>query len=61
MTGFINLLLESPLLLFLILAAIFSFIQSRNSSKQEESRERPRPQQQEQGEHSVLPGKAVLT
>ncbi|GEM_PF-6587998 len=56
MTGFINLLLESPLLLFLILAAIFSFIQSRNSSKQEETRERPRPQQQEQGRTQRPPG-----
>lgn len=48
MTGFINLLLESPLLLFLILAAIFSFIQSRASSGKEEQ-QRPRPQQQEDG------------
>ncbi|WP_147802945.1 hypothetical protein [Alkalicoccus halolimnae] len=53
MTGFINLLFESPLLLFLIIAAIFSFIRSR-SSQGEEQQERPgRPQQAGEGQQEA--------
>lgn len=55
MLGLISLLLDSPLLLFFILAAVFSFIQSRSKSRNEEGTEASRaPQQQtyEQGEEA---------
>lgn len=48
MLSFINLLFESPLLLFFILAAIFSFIQSRSGQKQEENPPRRSPEQRQE-------------
>ncbi|WP_377910750.1 hypothetical protein [Bacillus daqingensis] len=54
MLSFINLLFESPLLLFFILAAIFSFIQSRSGQKQEEnSQPRVPEQRQEQSDREA--------
>ncbi|MCE7794207.1 hypothetical protein K8O68_17640 [Salipaludibacillus sp. CUR1] len=46
MEGLFNLLLESPLLLFFIIAAILSFIQGRGRSEEEEKKGPRRPQQQ---------------
>lgn len=51
MENLISLLLDSPLLLFFILAAIFSFIQSRSGSKEQDAeRQTSQPQSYEQGE-----------
>ncbi|SDN43531.1 hypothetical protein [Alkalicoccus daliensis] len=51
MENLISLLLDSPLLLFFILAAIFSFIQSRSGSSDQEAEGRTnQPQTYEQGE-----------
>ncbi|SER70559.1 hypothetical protein [Salipaludibacillus aurantiacus] len=46
MEGLFNLLLESPLLLFFIIAAILSFIQGRGRGAEEENKGPRRPQQQ---------------